>query len=211
MQRGHTTWQLSEEGAVAPVSAGVLTDEDLVFRITRGETELFATIVERYQRLMLSSALQVLGDAEAANDCAQEAFIEAFRSLANLREPSNLRAWLFGILRNRCRKMLSRRRVRCVPLDDETEIYTPSGEDHGDDLRMDGIRVAMNELPSSYREVLAARYFADMDYDEIASSFGTTVNNVRVRCCRARERLRQVLESRGIGREALESESPTPL
>jgi RNA polymerase sigma factor (sigma-70 family) len=55
-----------------------------------------------------------------------------------------------------------------------------------------------------YREVLAAKYLEDLSYDEIAARLGTTVNNVRVRCCRAKERLRELLaQVEGTGNPAV--------
>ncbi len=188
-------------GAVS-YDASVASDEALVRRVLDGEVEVFAAIVERYHGVILAASMQMIGDAELAEDCAQEAFIEGFRSLNNLRDPSSLRSWLFGILRNRCRKALSRRRLRTMPLEDETDIpaeprEAPEGPDRERLLEL------LGELPDSYREVLAARYLADMEYEEIAEALGTSVNNVRVRCCRARERLRSILDREGIGREGL--------
>ena len=178
------------------------SDESLVRRVLDGDVETFAAIVERYHGAILATSMQMMGDAELAEDCAQEAFIEGFRSLSNLRDPSSLRSWLFGILRNRCRRALSRRRLSTMPLEDETDIpaeprRAPEGPDRERLLEL------LGGLPDSYREVLAARYLADMDYDEIAEALGISVNNVRVRCCRARERLRSILDREGIGRERL--------
>ncbi|MBD3176478.1 MAG: sigma-70 family RNA polymerase sigma factor [Armatimonadia bacterium] len=177
-------------------------DEVLVRRVLAGDTEAFAPIVERYHSAMLAASMQMIGDTELAHDCAQEAFIEGFRSLSNLRDHSSLRSWLFGILRNRCRKALSRRRLRTLPLEDETDIPADS-HDERDAPDRQRLMDLLSELPDSYREVLAARYLADMEYEEIAEALGTSVNNVRVRCCRARERLRAILDRRGIGREGL--------
>ncbi len=182
--------------------ASSASDELLVRRVLAGDVEAFALIVERYHGAVLAASMQMIGDADLAHDCAQEAFIEAFRSLPNLRDPSSLRSWLFGILRNRCRKALSRRRLRTLPLEDETDLPAETGTDP-DGPDREKLMELLAELPESYREVLALRYLAEMDYDEIAEALGTSVNNVRVRCCRARERLRVILDREGIGREGL--------
>lgn len=175
-------------------------DAELVHRSLAGEAEAFTCLVERYQQSMLASAHQILGDPEVALDCTQDAFIEAFRSLRNLRDAASFRAWLFGILRNRCRKHVSRRRFQFVPLDEETDLAAPEPEPAAHELDFERVRAVMGQLPERYREVLAARYLADMEYEEIAAALGTSVNNVRVRCCRARERLRQLLEGEPTGR-----------
>ncbi len=175
-------------------------DAELVRRTLAGQAEAFTCLVERYQQSMVASAHQILGDPEVAVDCAQDAFIEAFRSLGNLRDAASFRAWLFGILRNRCRKHVSRRRFQFVPLDEETDVAAPEPEHNGHEVELERVRAVMHQLPERYREVLAARYLADMEYEEIAAALGTSVNNVRVRCCRARERLRQLLEGEPPGR-----------
>ncbi len=51
----------------------------------------------------------------------------------------------------------------------------------------------INQLSPLYREVLAAKYLEDLSYEEIAVRLGITVNNVRVRCCRAKQELRALL------------------
>lgn len=198
--RGHATVR-REAFALPRFPDGNTPEAALVARVLAGEAEAFAPLVERYHRAMLSAAAQMVGDPDAAHDCSQEAFIEAYRSLRNLRDPTNFRSWLFGILRNRCRKHMGRRSVRSVPLDDEIEVPASAADEPREGPEAARIRSLMAELPASYREVLAARYFADMEYEEIAMALRTSVNNVRVRCCRARERLRTLLETRGHGKD----------
>lgn len=181
-------------------SARGSADAELVSRALLGETEAFSCLVDRHRHAMLASARQLVADPDQAVDLAQEAFIEAFRSLRNLRDPANFRPWLFGILRNRCRKHIARRRLVAVPLDEETDIAAPMAVAEEEDEDLGRIRAALDRLPPRYREVLTAHYLADMDYEEIALALGSSVNNVRVRCCRARERLRQLLSGEPTGR-----------
>jgi RNA polymerase sigma-70 factor, ECF subfamily len=184
-------------------------DAELVRRCLAGEAEAFSSLIERYQQPMLASAHQMLGDPEVAVDCVQDAFIEAYRSLRNLRDVASFRAWLFGILRNRCRKYITRRKFTFVPIDEETDIAAPESVPPMFEAEIEHLRRVLHLLPERYREVLAARYLADMEYEEIAVALHTSVNNVRVRCCRARERLRQMLEGEPPGRTEYDDE-PEP-
>lgn len=52
----------------------------------------------------------------------------------------------------------------------------------------------LGQLPAADRDALAARYLMDLDYDEVAKALGTTPQNARVRVCRAKERLRNLLD-----------------
>src|SRR5690349_15440635 len=80
-------------------SLEVTNDAELVAACLAGDREAFGRIVERYQRLLCSLAYSATGQVSQSEDLAQEAFVEAWRQLRNLREPDKLRSWLCGILR----------------------------------------------------------------------------------------------------------------
>src|SRR5436853_3998438 len=74
-------------------------DADLVAESLAGGREAFRQIVERHQTLVCSLAYCATGSLTLSEDLAQETFISAWKQLAELREPSKLRAWLCGIAR----------------------------------------------------------------------------------------------------------------
>ena len=78
----------------------VMSDEQLWHRSREGDREAFSSIVERYQSLICSLAYSACGNLARSEDLAQETFIAAWQNLGELREPSSLRAWLCGIVRN---------------------------------------------------------------------------------------------------------------
>jgi DNA-directed RNA polymerase specialized sigma24 family protein len=73
-----------------------LSDAELVIASLGGDREAFGKIVTRYQRLICSLAYSSLGSLSESEDVAQEAFIEAWKKLGNLREPEKLKSWLCG-------------------------------------------------------------------------------------------------------------------
>ena len=79
------------------------SDAALVAACLTGSREAYGRIVERYQRLLCSLAYSSIGNLSESEDLAQEAFIEGWRKLGNLREPEKLRSWLCGILRFKVR------------------------------------------------------------------------------------------------------------
>ena len=167
----------------------VATDAQVVKRVLQGDADAYAVLVERHQGSLVAAAHHLTGDPEAARDLAQETFIDAYRQLRQLREPSKFAGWLLGILRNKCRKHLSRRQPDSVPLDEAPAPSTTDPEPEGGPLTE-----LLGQLPLADREVLAARYISELSYSDIARTLETTVNNVRVRCCRARQRLRKLFE-----------------
>ncbi len=165
------------------------TDAQVVKRVLGGDAEAYALLVERHESFAIATAHHLTGDPEAAQDLAQEAFIDAYRSLSQLREPAKFAAWLLGILRNKCRTFLARRQPETVPLDE-----APAPQTDGPEPQEGPLVALLSQLPLADREVLAARYLGELSYSEIARTLDTTVNNVRVRCCRARQRLRTLFE-----------------
>ena len=76
------------------------TDQDAVTRCLAGDTEAFTTLVERYGGRVYNIALRITSDADAAKDCAQEAFIRAYRALHRYDPTLPFGPWLFRITTN---------------------------------------------------------------------------------------------------------------
>ena len=154
----------------------------------RGDNNAYADLVAAHQARALATAHHLCGDFETAQDLAQEAFVAAYRGLHSLQEPASFGPWLHGIVRNLCRKHLSRRPPPAASLEQDSipEPMTPPDQ---------SVELAslLQTLPLADREILAARYLQELDYEEIAQMLGITVNNVRVRCFRARQALREAL------------------
>jgi len=179
-------------------------DSTIVADVLDGDRKAFRELVERYQDQTIASAHHLVGDLDAAHDLAQEALVSAYVELQSLRNPSRFRQWLYGILRHKC---LSHLRAQGQPVasweqdvDAERAVLSGPEECIGGDLIE-----ALNALPIRWRELLSARYIQDMTYREMAEMLDTTVNNVRVQCCRAKQALRKALagrEARTEGRKA---------
>lgn len=168
-----------------------MDDAALIEATLRGDVEAFGTLVARYQHSLVAAARHLTRNAEDAEDLAQEALVEAYRHLRTLKDRAKFRGWVFGILRHKCLTALKRRRPDAVPLDDVGDLPALPDLDVAGDLAE-----LLDSLPLAYRDILAARYVQELSYEEIADALGTSVNVVRVRCCRARERLRELFATR---------------
>lgn len=168
-----------------------MTDAQVVRKVLAGDADAYAVLVERHQQAALAAAHHLTGDREAARDIAQDALVDAWRGLDGLRDHAKFAGWLIGIVRNKCRSFISSRTADDVPLDDApTPSVGPPNPGDGPVTEMLGM------LPLKDRELLAMRYIAELSYPEIAEQTDMTVNNVRVRCCRARQRLREMMAER---------------
>jgi RNA polymerase sigma-70 factor (ECF subfamily) len=169
-----------------------MDDAALIEATLRGDVGAFGTLVQRYQHVLVAAARHLTRHADDAEDLAQDALVDAYRNLRTLKDRSKFRGWLFGILRHKCLTYLQRRKPEALSLDDCGDLPALPPGDAGADLAE-----MLDALPLPYREILAARYVQELSYEEIAEALGTSVNVVRVRCCRAKERLRALFGTRG--------------
>lgn len=178
----------------------VASDAQIVADVLAGNRKAFRELVQRYQDQMIASAHHLVGDLEAAHDLAQEAFVDAYVQLDSLRQPSRFRQWLYGILRHKCLGHLRARGEQMASWEQDV------GDDRawlpGPEANLNGEMVEeLNRLPLKWRELLSARYLQDLSYSEMAQMLGTTVVNVRVQCCRAKQALRALLAERQVRSE----------
>ena len=178
-------------------------DQILVSAALAGDNDSFNQLVERYQNRAYGLCFRMLGDADAAADVAQDAFISAYRHLPSLR--GEFRPWLMRIVANACRDVLrSNKRHPSVSLDtnprDEDESpalqiadTSPNPEEHLMRTELHRtISVALLQIPLDQRTVVILSDIEGLSYDEIAVVTGANIGTVKSRLNRARTRLREI-------------------
>ena len=100
-------------------------DDDLIRAAQSGDRSSFDALVRRYDRSVLRLALHMLGHEQDAQDVHQEAFIKAYRHLANFRFECSFYTWLYRIVTNLCLDQLRRRKSR---REDPSTVDDGSGE-----------------------------------------------------------------------------------
>lgn len=158
-------------------------------------TELtFDDLVDRYRRPLAAAAYHLCGDQDAAQDIVQETLVDAYRGFNGLREPGSAGAWLYAILR---RKAVAHRRCRINEVEMVVESQAPA-PDEAESLVRGIIIEQMGKLSNSDREILAGKYLLGLSYRELAESLGIREGAIRVRCLRAKEKLREALHGVGV-------------
>lgn len=160
-------------------------DTALVQRACRGDERAFAAIFERYGR-MVHGLLLARAPRSETEDLVQQVFVIAFRSLASLRDPQALGAWLSTIARNQAADW-HRRRPAEVELRDDVASRDEGGSEAEAVLR------AIRGLPLAYRETLVLRLVEGLTGPEIAARTGLTAGSVRVNLHRGMRMLREHL------------------
>ncbi len=165
-----------------------MNDAELVAAAKTGDKQAFMGLVHRYHGALIATAQQITGNAEDAEDIAQEVVIHAFCNLHMLREEGKFRGWLFAICRRECIDHLRRQRVEVLPLEDCADLPAQSLDDET------GYRELLARLPLAVREILLARYFYNLSYEEMAEIFDSTSEAMRTRCFRARAQIQTLVE-----------------
>jgi RNA polymerase sigma-70 factor (ECF subfamily) len=180
-----------------------MDDTTVIERVLAGEHDAYEVLVHRHAPAVTALAGRFLGDRDAAEDAAQEAFIRAFTRLDRYEARLGaFRNWLLRITANTCINELRRRerRVRHEEsggADALGSVVEPDTE--GREARVATVREALQELPPAERQALLLAYYHDMPYREIAGLFGIPLGTVksRIHCAVTRLRRRLVTSEEG--------------
>jgi RNA polymerase sigma-70 factor (ECF subfamily) len=160
-----------------------------------GDLEAYDLLVGAYQDRVYQVAYRVTGNHEDAWDAAQEALVNAFRSLRHFRGTAAFSTWLYRITVNAALDLVRRRPPQpAVPL--ETVVVSGGSEPADAVARADvqrRIHQAIASLPPDQRVAVILRDLQGLAYEDIAAVLHIPVGTVRSRLSRGREALRYYL------------------
>jgi RNA polymerase sigma-70 factor, ECF subfamily len=138
-------------------------------------------------------AVSLCGDVERADDLVQETLLKAWNHLDSFQEGTNLRAWLFTILRNTYFSECRRRRREVEDRDGTKAADLSVHPEQPGHLDMQDFRRALDILPIDQREALVLVGAAGFSYEEAAEISGCAVGTIKSRVNRARSKLTDLL------------------
>ncbi len=154
---------------------------------------------------MYNVALRITGDRDAANDCAQEAFIRAYRALAQYDPAKPLAPWLFRIATNASLNYIQRWHAHEQPVGELPERAQPEETNpEAISVRREELAevvAAINALPPRYRAALTLRHLHELSYQEVADALDLPIGTVKTHLHRARAALLKEIERRRGGRK----------
>ncbi len=168
----------------------------LVVRTCSGDLEAFGQIVRRFQDMACGYAYSILGDFHLAEDVAQEAFLEAYRQIRNLRNPDAFPGWFRRIVFKYCDRMTRRKGVQTVNLH---EAVGMSADDVGpseisEEYEMqEKVLEAIKALPEHQRTATTLFYINGYSQKEVAEFLEVPVTTVKGRLHRGRNKLKKGL------------------
>jgi RNA polymerase sigma-70 factor (ECF subfamily) len=151
---------------------------------------------------LYSYALVLTRNRSEAEDLVQETYVRALAAMGRLRADSNVKSWLFTILRNTWFNQLRQQRTaKLVALDGEenamdiAETAKDPYESYVGKMEHAQVRRAIQQLPADFREIILLREFEELSYQEIATILDCPAGTVMSRLARARASLRGLLSS----------------
>lgn len=142
-------------------------------------------------------ALSLTGDPTVANDLVQETMLKAWANRDKFDPETNLRAWLFTILRNTYFSLFRKRRREVQDVDGAAATLATPPEQNGH-MDMQDFKRALAELSEDQREALLLIGAEGFSYEEAAAISGCAVGTVKSRVNRARARLAELMSIGGV-------------
>jgi RNA polymerase sigma-70 factor (ECF subfamily) len=191
-----------------PAQREQLDDRALIARILEGDRDLFNDLVARYQKRVVNYVYRITHRYEDAHDLAQEIFVKVFLALDRYDPKFQFSTWLFRIAQNSAIDALRKKSISEVSLmrtgggDDEETKEREFADDGVSPYRAlsnkqmaAAIEKAVAELPPDYRELIQLRHYAELSYEEIASMKKLPLGTVKNKLFRARNLLKEQLDT----------------
>jgi len=185
-----------------------MDEQALIQAARRGDLEAFNRLVLEYQSLAYNVAYRILGDADAAADATQDAFLSAYQGISRFRGGS-FRAWILRIVTNACYDQLRAKQRRPTASLEALLVKDASpGVSFADQkespeeyaLRQELSRVIQAGIQTLTPEQRVALVLSDvqgLSYQEIAEVMRVSLGTVKSRISRARAKLRDYLRQQG--------------
>lgn len=171
------------------------SDENLVQAIGRGNRQALRELVWRYQEKLRRVAFRTLGDAHAADDAVQDAFVRVFGAARRFRLTGKASSWLYRITLNLCKDRLRKLKRRPVSLD--ALGYQLSAGENADPMETDEtirqVNSALDSLPDRQRTAVLLHRYEGMSHSRIADITGWSQSAVESLLIRAYANLRKNL------------------
>jgi RNA polymerase sigma-70 factor (ECF subfamily) len=174
----------------------------MFFRANRSTTE--ADMLSEHIDGLYSYALTLSRNRVDAEDLVQETYVRAIPAVRRLRKKSNVRSWMFTILRNIWLNQVRRPRVAVPTAGTDIDQFLPEFPAPSakgpyslllSSLDQDRVRQAISRLPIESREIILLREFEELSYQEIAGVLKCPIGTVMSRLGRARSKLRALLSA----------------
>jgi RNA polymerase sigma factor (sigma-70 family) len=169
-------------------------NEQLVKAACQGNVEAINALLIQHQIDVQRFAKVLCATPEDAEDALQETLWVVSRKIGTLKVATAFISWLFMVVKRECLKLL-RVRQRELPFDAIPEPLDEFESSSTQVMMMEEVAIAIEALPTIYRQVLVMRDVEEMTGAEVAAALGITIASVKSRLGRARKMLRTTLNT----------------
>ena len=173
-----------------------MKDRRLVHRLSHADPDALRQIYNRYKNDLLTVAMALLADPDAAEDCVHDIFVHFAGTPADMRANRNLRGYLMRCVANRAKNLIKRQQLQP---DRQTDEKDYAGEQDCPEGRLivseESVRIfeAMAKLPTEQRDIVSLHIHGKMQFREIAEQLDLSINTVQSRYRYGIEKLRTFL------------------
>lgn len=176
----------------------MLEDRQVIEKILKGEKEMFAQLVDRYERLINSIVYGMVYDSDLTADLTQEIFIKSYTKLDTYNPDFNFKFWLTRIAKNHVIDFLRKNK----PLDsidniDQAHISYSDNDSAACSETKDIVNQAMRQCTDENRMILYLKFHEGFSNEEISNSMNIPEKHIRIKIYRAKEQMKKVLASMG--------------
>jgi len=181
-------------------------DFELLTKFKKGDQHAFELLVRKYKMTVFNTIYSIIGNAQEADDIAQEVFLKVYTKAGGFKGKSSFSTWLYRITVNRCVDELRKRNSKIISYETEfneeeklklKDVLASKEKDSTQELRQkelqDIIQKAMNSLPEKYRVILTLKEIEGFSYNEISQIMKISLGKVKIWLFRARQKLKEKL------------------
>lgn len=183
--------------------AATLSDEILIEQARNGRQTAFAMLVKRYEQYAFTLALRFVKNREDAHEVAQDAFLRAFRYLPDFRGDAKFTTWLYKIVYSTSLNFLRKQNPDIQSIDDDDRPVKLPDEGTPDpsqamerEDRNAALQRAIQMLSPDDAGIITLFYLYEHSLEEICQIMDMTMTNAKTKLCRARQRLKGIVEGR---------------
>ena len=176
-------------------------DVALIHSVLSGDETAFSALVKKYQKGVHALVWRKIGDFHIAEEITQDAFLQAHKKLASLKDPRSFPGWLYVIADRLCRAWFREKQLKntqsletisenVLEKTDYANYVLEEREAEAVEHQREIVQRLMAKLPESERTVMVLYYLGEMNCEEISRFLGVSPNTVKSRLRRARERLK---------------------
>jgi RNA polymerase sigma factor (sigma-70 family) len=175
-------------------------DQIHIDKVKRGDLGSFTFLVDKYKNMAYTIAFKILGNAEDAEDVAQESFVKAYLQINTFQGKSKFSTWLYTIVYRGAISKLQQDKFQFLSIDEEmSENYnydhsTPQIEQLQTAERDKFVKDAIRKLPKIESLLITLYYMNENSVEEIAEITGLSAANIKIKLFRARKILGKELQ-----------------